>query len=500
MVNLSPTVSTPQRSNLSYNLKDWQGGYESLRQESAYWIDEVEGEVPTQLEGTFFRNGPGLFDIGGQSIKHPFDGDGMVCAFSFRGGRVHFQNRFVRTEGFLKEQAAGKILYRGVFGTQKPGGWLANLLDMQFKNIANTNVLYWGGKLLALWEGAEPHRLDPKNLETVGLDYLGGMLKPGQAFAAHPRLDPASIWDGGEPCLVNFSTEVGASTQIRVYEFSLEGKLRRQQVHSVPGFAFIHDFALTPHYYIFFQNPVKFNPLPYLLGLRGAGECMDLQTEQPTRIIVIPRDVNASQGVQILESPAGFIFHHANAFEVDERKIAVDSVCYASYVKLKNEVDFREVDFEALEPGLLWRFHLDLDQQTVKRECWGERCCEFPVVHPEKVGRNARYVYLGAGHATGGNAPLQAVVKMDLWEKRSDCYSFAPRGYVGEPIFVPKPEGEAEDEGWLLVLVYDASHHRSKLVILDAQDLAQGAIATLHLKHHIPYGLHGTWTPEYFLD
>jgi all-trans-8'-apo-beta-carotenal 15,15'-oxygenase len=54
----------------------------------------------------------------------------------------------------------------------------------------------------------------------------------------------------------------------------------RRHSHTVPGFAFIHDFAITPHYAIFLQNNVSFNPLPYLFGLRGAGECVQFHPEK----------------------------------------------------------------------------------------------------------------------------------------------------------------------------------------------------------------------------
>ncbi|MCY7277097.1 MAG: carotenoid oxygenase family protein, partial [Phormidesmis sp. CAN_BIN44] len=104
-----------------YNTQEWQKGYRSLYQEYDYWIDEVEGQIPPELSGTLFRNGPGLLDVNGQRIQHPFDGDGMVCAIAIKNGRAHFRNRFVRTEGYVAEQKAGRILYRGVFGTQKPG-------------------------------------------------------------------------------------------------------------------------------------------------------------------------------------------------------------------------------------------------------------------------------------------------------------------------------------------------------------------------------------------
>jgi all-trans-8'-apo-beta-carotenal 15,15'-oxygenase len=477
-------------STVPYKRDDWKKGYQSQPHEYDYWIDDIEGEIPQELRGTLFRNGPGLLDINGQRIHHPFDGDGMISAIAFDGGRAHFRNRFVRTEGFVAEQEAGKILYRGVFGTQKPGGWWANAFDFRLKNIANTNILYWGDKLLALWEAAQPYRLDPKTLETLGKDNLNGLLAEGDSFAAHPRIDPGTEDNNGERRLVNFAIKTGLSSTIILYEFDAAGQLLQRQSRSVPGFAFIHDFAITPNYCIFFQNPVIFNPIPFLLGLRGAGECVKFQPKKPTQIVVIPRNPQAP--IHILETQAGFVFHHANAFEQGE-KICIDSICYEQLPEVESNSDFREVNFEVLTPGQLWRFNLDLNEKTVSRQLLEERCCEFPYVHPQHMGRPYRYLFMGAAHNPTGNAPLQAILKVDLETGERQLWSAAPHGYVSEPIFVPRPGSDREDDGWVLTMVYDASHHRSDIVILDGCDLNQGAVARLHLKHHIPYGLHGSW-------
>ncbi len=483
-------------SEVPYDRLGWKKGYESQPNEYDYWIDNIEGEIPQGLHGTLFRNGPGLLDINGQRINHPFDGDGMICAIAFSEGKAHFRNRFVRTKGFLEEQAAGKILYRGVFGTQKPGGVLANAFDFRLKNIANTQIIYWGGKLLALWEAAEPHRLDPYTLETLGLDYLDGVLHQGDSFAAHPRIDPAI--ETGEPRLVNFSVKPGLSSTITIYELDTRGKVLQRHAHSVPGFAFIHDFAITPNYCIFFQNAVSFNPLPYLLGWRGAGECVQFHPKKPTQIIVIPRDVKAGKPVQILEAKSGFVFHHANAFERGE-EICIDSICYQALPAVEPDSDFREVNFEGLTPGQLWRFTVNLHNQTVQRQLMENRCCEFPWVHPQRMGHDYRYVFVGAAHAASGNAPLQAILKIDYQTGERQLWSAAPKGFVSEPVFVPRTGATDEDDGWVLTLVYDSSHHRSDVVILDACNLNQGPVARLHLKHHIPYGLHGNWSSEYFV-
>jgi all-trans-8'-apo-beta-carotenal 15,15'-oxygenase len=493
-----PTFKPQKNPDLekSYTRADWQRGYESLTQEFDYEIDEIEGKIPPELQGTLFRNGPGLLDVNGQNIHHPFDGDGMMSRISFNHGRAHFRNRFVRTTGYLEEQKAGKILYRGVFGTQKPGGWLANAFDFQLKNIANTSVIYWGGKLLALWEAAEPHRLDPHNLATLGKEYFNGVLSAGEAFSAHPRVDPNCLQDGAAPCLVNFSIKPGLSTTITIFELNPAGEIVRKNAHSVPGFCFIHDFVITPNYCILFQNPVIFNPLPFALGMLGAAECIKYQPNQPTRIIVIPR--NSQTKVQFLETQAGFVFHHANAFEVGD-EIVIDSICYEALPEVEPESDFRQTNFEALSPGQLWRFALNLKNNTVQPELIEGRCCEFPSIHPQNVGRPYRYLYMGAAHAETGNAPLQAILKIDLESGERQLWSAAPRGFVSEPIFVPRPNSQQEDDGWVLTVVYEAADQRSDVVILDARDLLKGAIARLHLKHHIPYGLHGNFTSEVFV-
>ena len=130
----------------SYSLSDWRKGYESQYNEYEYTIDEVEGEIPADLSGTLYRNGPGLLDVQGTPLQHPFDGDGMIAAFTFKDGECFFRNRFVKTKEYQEEQKAGKMLYRGVFGSQKPGGWLANIFDIRIKNVANTNIIHLGDR------------------------------------------------------------------------------------------------------------------------------------------------------------------------------------------------------------------------------------------------------------------------------------------------------------------------------------------------------------------
>jgi all-trans-8'-apo-beta-carotenal 15,15'-oxygenase len=508
-------VSTPARSNPTFSRQDWQGGTRSLKEEHDGWITEVTGTIPADLRGTLFRNGPGLLEIGGVPLHHPFDGDGMICAFTFTEGGVHFRNRYVQTQGYLEEQAAGKMLYRGVFGSQKPGGWLANIFDLRIKNIANTQVLYWGGQLLALWEAARPHQLDPLTLETVGEASFNGRLGPKMPFSAHPRIMP-----GPSARLVNFGLRVDLSSKLTIYELDEAGTVVEQHPYGLPGFAFIHDFAVTPNYTIFFQNPVQLNPFPFVLGLRGAGECLQFQANQPTKVWVIPRH---GKGQPIcLETDACFVFHHVNAYEVpgDEAgdgtgKLVIDSVCYPHFPTLDPTEDYRDVDFEKYPAGELWRFQVDLAQRTVARQTLSTRSCEFPTVAPSRVGQPHRYCYMAVAAAETGNAPLQTILRLNVETQATQVWSAGPRGFIGEPVYVPKGlaagqplwrisaedqgtahDPESETAGWLLTLVYDAAREATDLVILDGEDLTAGPVARLHLPYAIPYGLHGSFAPQ----
>lgn len=488
---MTATQPRPTATPQPYSVEDWNSGYRSQPNEHDYWITDIEGTLPAELEGTLFRNGPGLLDIHGYPVKHPFDGDGMISSIAIQSGRAYFRNRFVRTEGYVAEQQAKKPLFRGVFGTQKPGGPLANAFDLKLKNIANTNIIYWADKLLALWEAAEPHRLDPASLETLGLDYLNGLISPGGSFTAHPRIDPGHH---GDQRLVGFSVKTGLSSTITLYEIDAQGNALSQHSHTIPGFAFIHDFALTPNYAIFFQNPVSFGPIPFLLGFQGAAECISFNPKQPTKILIVPRN---GDPMQVIETDPCFVFHHANAFEQDGN-VVVDSVCYEKFPSLEGSSDFREVDFDHVPAGQLWRFRVDLTAGHAEVSTLLSRCVEFPAVHPDHQGRSYRHLFIGTAHDSDGNAPLQALLKLDTHTGDTQLWSAAPRGFMGEPLFVPRPQAQGDDDGWVLVLMYNAERQCSDLVILDGKDIAAGPIARLKLPHHVPYGLHGCFVPHYF--
>jgi torulene dioxygenase len=66
-------------------------------------------------------------------------------------------------------------------------------------------------------------------------------------------------------------------------------------------------------------------------------------------------------------------------------------------------------------------------------------------------------------------------------------------GYTpSEPIFVPRPGAEDEDDGVVLSVVLDGDRRKSLLIVLDAKEMKECARAEMETA--FPIGFHGLWS------
>ena len=136
---------------------------------------QVEGDLPGDLYGVYLRNTenplhPAIVRY------HPFDGDGMIHKVSFRDGNVSYRNRFVRTDGLLAEQEAGRSLWAGIAenpnASTRPDGWGAR---GRMKDAASTDVVVHAGVAVAsFWQCGDLYLLDPLTLDDLGKCTSGG--------------------------------------------------------------------------------------------------------------------------------------------------------------------------------------------------------------------------------------------------------------------------------------------------------------------------------------
>jgi all-trans-8'-apo-beta-carotenal 15,15'-oxygenase len=462
----------------------WSAGFRSLEQEHDYRLDEIDGQVPAWLRGTLFHNGSGRNELGGQWFAHWFDGDGMITAVRFDERGIAFRNRYVATDNYRDETRAGRIMHRG-FGKMRPGGVPANAFRPP-ANVSNTSVVMDGERLLSLWEGGPPHALDPATLATRGLEDFGGRVK---AFSAHPKRDP----DTGE--LFNFGIDYGAKCTLTPYRLN-KGTLTALPKITLPYAVMNHDFVLTRNHLVFCIGPILSTPLAFLLGFKSFDGALRWEGGRSTLILLVPRDGGPAR---IVETDAFFQFHFANGHEEDGA-LVLDLARYPDYLTIGDALrNYWKSEWPARGMATLTRLTVDLASGKVESRTWATgQSNEFPFISPRQVGRKHRYTYFLCNPADRTRGLQQHLAKIDVETGAVTRHDFGPDGYPGEPCFVPAPDGGDEDDGVVLVLVFDASARRTDMIGIDARDVAGKPLFVGRLRHHVPFCLHGTFTPRLF--
>lgn len=455
-------------------------GFEPLR---------VEGRVPAELAGTLYRNGPGLLAVLGHRYRHWFDGDGLVSAVRFAGGRAHGAARLVQSRGLAEERARGRA-YFGAFGTKAPGPWnpwrTFRFLREGGKNPANTSILEWQRRVFALCEVGLPTEIEPDTLETLGEVDLGAIVRP---FSAHPhRVDETGY-------VYNFGIRLGRPNAIDLYALRPNGTAGKVAQIPLPGPTMIHDFAVTPRHAVFFRGPLEIDLLRVLLGRSTYVDSMTWRPELGTEVIVVPFDAPASPIRFTVD--AFWTWHTANAFEQDG-EIVVDVVHHRDFRRsaawLAGVIEAAPVG-EA--DGVLHRLRIDPARRTMRVEPLRDRTGEFPRVAPQEDSRDHEVVYQGehSSREVARTGPPDTLVRIELKTGAVDGHTFESHETPSEGVFVPRPGGQGPRDGWVVAQVYDARAHASGWAVLDAAHMNDGPIARAWLDHHVPLGFHGAWLP-----
>ena len=86
------------------------------------------------------------------------------------------------------------------------------------------------------------------------------------------------------------------------------------------------------------------------------------------------------------------------------------------------------------------------------------------------------------------------LVKKDLERPENSKTWSEPNHYPGELQFIPDPEGEEEDDGLLVTVVFDGAREQSYVLLLDGKTFTE--VNRAYLPHIIPFSFHGNWFPE----
>jgi all-trans-8'-apo-beta-carotenal 15,15'-oxygenase len=450
---------------------------------SPYWSDlsrehgfeplKIEGDLPRVLCGTLYRAGPALSERFGVPYGHVFEGDGAICGVRLAGGEASGALRLVRSEGFVREEEAGRPLYQSAVSWPRQ---VANNLLGRGKNTANTNVMQWHGGLYALMENAKPTAFDSE-LETIGETTFGGVIR--SAFSAHPH----SVVE--RRTTYNFGLRYGRETTLVTYALPWDGGARRLTELPLEHPVMLHDFMATRDHLVFLVSPFRLVMYRAALSIGGFSDLFRWTPSDGTEVITIP--IDDPERVRRFRVDPFFQIHFAGGYEEPDA-IAVDIMAYPDSGALERNV--AEVD-KPPECGVVTRVRIPHDGDELRKEILCETPMEFGQTDPRWAGKRHRHLWgLNAGHAFEFS-----IVHADLETGIEDCFQFPDGEFASEVLFAPKGPDTAEGEGYLLAIIYRAASHTSHLAVFDALRVGEGPIARAHFDHHIPASFHGTWVP-----
>jgi len=434
---------------------------------------EVVGRLPRGLRGMFVRNGPNP-QFAPAGAYHPFDGDGMVHAVYLDGGTARYRNRWVESSGLLAERKRGRACFGSVAEFRLPEEDVLAEVGI-LKNNANTHFVRHANRYFALMEAAHPTELS-RELETIGEYDFGGALKG--PMTAHPKLDPKT----GEMLFFGYSP---TAPFLRYHVADASGALVHSVEIDLPAPVMMHDFAITENHVLFFDAPGIFDLDAMLKGEPG----VRWEPERGTRIGVLPRR-GTNDDVRWFEIDNGYPVHFWNAWE-DGARIEIHAPLFE---KMPGGLQFDNP--EQIEEPKPWHWSVDLDEGAASGEQTDDRSGEFPRINDDRAGLRHRYQYNALARTWEFEFDFHGVVKYDIEAGTAEEYIHGDSAVSGEHVFASDPDGENEDDGWLLTMVTDRVSQKSELRVLDARDVAAGPIAAVQIPRRVPLGFHANWLPD----
>jgi carotenoid cleavage dioxygenase-like enzyme len=446
---------------------------------------EVTGEIPADLDGVYLRNTENPVHPAIE-VYHPFDGDSMVHVVGFRDGKAFYRNRFVRTDGFVAEQEAGKPLWAGLAEdpqwTLMDHGWGAR---GRMKDASSTDVVMHNGvALTSFYQCGDLYRLNPTTLETLGKATWHGRFPSDVGVSAHPKFDERT----GELLFFNYGTE---APYMHYGVVDSADNLVTYIDVPLPGPRLPHDMAFTENYAILNDLPLFWAPEALAAGKYAAR----FYPEIPARFAVIPRH-GTTADIRWFEADPTYVLHWTNAYEEGDEIVLEgfyqrDPAPPAGNGTLYQRM-FRFLDNDRLGPRL-HRWRLNLVNGLCKEEPLSERTSEFGMINQNHAGRPYRYSY--AATSPPGWFLFDGLVKHDSLTGVEEHFRFEDGVYGSETAMAPRIGSSGEDDGYLVTITMDMNRDLSECLIFDAANLGGGPIARIRLPERVSSGTHSTWAP-----
>ncbi|KAK4422267.1 Carotenoid cleavage dioxygenase 8B, chloroplastic [Sesamum alatum] len=501
-----PSVGSPQPEKEIENDRK-HVAWTSVRQERWQGELHVQGEIPLWLNGTYLRNGPGLWHIGDYNFRHLFDGYATLVRLHFHGGRVVMGHRQIESDAYKAAKKNNKLCYREFSEVPKPDNFLAYIGDLanlfsgaSLTDNANTGVVRLGdGRVVCLTETIKGSIIiDPDTLDTLGKfeysDKLGGLI-----HSAHPIVTNTEFLtllpDLIKPGYLVVRMEPGTNERRVIGRVGCRGG---------PAPGWVHSFPVTENYVVVPEMPLRYCAQNLLKS--EPTELFKFEWHPHSKAYMHVMCKSSGNIVASVEVPLYVTFHFINAYEEKDeegRVTAIIADCcehnadttILQKLRLQNLRSFSGQD--VLPDARVGRFRIPMDGSSPYGSLEAAldpnehgKGMDMCTINPAFLGKKYRYAY-----ACGAQRPCNfpnTLTKIDLVEK--EAKNWHDKGSIpSEPFFVARPGATEEDDGVVISMISD-KNGEGYAVVLDGSTFEE--IARAKFPYGLPYGLHGCWVPK----
>ncbi|XP_063799268.1 carotenoid-cleaving dioxygenase, mitochondrial-like isoform X2 [Pseudophryne corroboree] len=505
----------------------------------------ITGTVPEWIKGSLLRIGPGKFEFGNDKFNHWFDGMALMHKFTIENGTVMYMSRFLQSDAYRSNESHNRIVVSefGTVALPDPCKSLFQRFVSTFElpkptDNGNINFMKYEKDYYVSTETNLMCKVDPVMLETKEQvnwsDYIAV-----NAATAHPHYDP----NGTAYNMGNSFGKQGTFyniIKVPVQESEDEGTLHGAQVIcSIPAKdkwnpSYYHSFGMTENFIVFMEQPIKLNVLKIITSKITGKPILDSFRWDPifdTVFHVANKHTGELHSVTF-HTAAVMMYHQINSYE-DQGCIVIDICCqddgkgYGLYQLHNLRESGKALDevYKLVPKSIPRRFVLPLDitsetpqgininpltytsataviradgtvwcthENLCDEESFEEiGCLDFPAINYSKYNtKKYRYFYgCGFQHLIG-----TCLVKVDVVTKGLKVWQ-EDGFYPSEPVFVPSPDSNEEDDGVILSAVVSPNQDKTTfLLFLDAKNFTELCRAEVPVL--IPYGIHGIFLPQ----
>ena len=503
----------------------------------------VKGNIPEWINGSLLRNGAGSMKVGDSSYNHFFDAAALLHRFNIVQGKVTYQCRFLQSDTYKKNREANRIVVTE-FGTSSIPDPCENIFKRissvfrfadSFSDNALISIYPFNDELYALTEFPVIHKFDPETLDTLENVKLSKYFKTVLSHSAHPHvMEDGTVYNvvltlyatGPHYNIVRFPRVNGQNT----FE-------KAEVVAKIPtrwsfNPSYMHTFGITENFFIIVEQPWTISVKEVVkskLKNSPLASCFKWHSNAPTYFYLISR--KTGELVHRFESDPFCFFHIINQYEKDDTVVidlcttsdssTLEKLYLESLEQVNSEADtykrilttpvrfvlpLTKKNFGSLKNETYQKFDEGSVQNRAssvllpdgsifcKSEILGDAKCELPTINYDKhAGKEYQYFY---AISTEGE-DCASLVKVDVKSKTNLSW-YENNCYPSEPIFVPSPNPQSEDDGVILAsLVYGTQENRVALLVLDAKTLTElGRCDFNDLPSPVPKCFHGWFAKD----